>query len=512
MVRRRTLLVGAAVAAGTPVLAMATRAIAATALPLTVVNHTLRYANSAIFLYIVGTDLASGQQVYVRADGAKVAVSGSLNGPDGFADLSIPLVSDGDTHLSLPQMSGRIYVSIGQKIRFKVVTDGNGRPALQHPAGWVSTDPSFNVLHDFMEFTLNDAGMFCNTTMVDMFSIPLALRLQGQASQAIGTLVTNGRDNIFPGIAANPDFRRLIVGDNLRVIAPGHGIDAGLFAAGYFDPYVTEVWNRYASTDLRVRVGGNTHTGRVSGGQLVFNNGIRAFARPSTRDIFYCDGALNAGGSSGPVAAVLGAAFNRSTLRDVADQPATDPNTFYRTAITNHYSRVLHENTQDHKAYGFAFDDVVSFASYVEDHAPTSLTLELTPFGSQDPGSGNPGANQLTAGKRLLRGQELVSSNGRFHLVMQTDGNLVIYDGGPGQNAIWATGTWNLPNDRRPTHADMQTDGNFVLYNDANQPAWASGSFGSSFVNPYLEMQDDGNLVTYHNGRTPIWASNTARP
>jgi hypothetical protein len=388
MVRRRTLLAGAAVAAGGSILALATRANAATVLPVTVVNHTFRYGNNEIFLFIVGTDLATGQQVYVRADGARVPVSASLNGPDGFADLSIPLVANGDTHLTLPWMSGRIYVSIGQKVRFRVVTDGNGRPALQHPAGWVSSDPSYGVLHDFMEFTFNDAGMFCNTTMVDMFSIPLSLRLDGQASQTIGTLVANGRDTIFAGIAAHPDFRRLIVGNNVRVIAPGHGIDAGIFSPGYFDPYVTEVWNRYASTDLRVRVGATTYTGRVSGGQLVFNNGIRAFARPSTRDIFYCDGALNAGGSSGPVAAILGAAFNRSTLRDFPDQATTDPGTFYRTPISNHYARILHENTQDHKAYGFAFDDVVSFASYVEDHAPTSLTLRLTPFGAVDPGPG----------------------------------------------------------------------------------------------------------------------------
>jgi hypothetical protein len=48
--------------------------------------------------------------------------------------------------------------------------------------------------------------------------------------------------------------------------------------------------------------------------------------------------------------------------------------------------------------------------------------------------------------------------------------------------------------------AEMQGDGNLVLYNDARQPAWAVGVFGT-FT----------NLVIYHNGRTPIWASGTAR-
>lgn len=377
MITRRALLAGAA---ATPILALAQRAEAATTLPLTVVNHTFRYGNNAIYLYVVGTDQATGNQVYVRADGAKVPVSLSLNGPDGFADLSIPLSGSGDTRVTLPWMSGRVYVSMGQKVRFRVVTDGNGRPALQHPAGWVPSDPSYNVLHDFMEFTFNSGGMFCNTTMVDMFSIPMELRLAGQATQTSGTLVPNGRDQIFAAIAANPTFRSLIVGANVRVIAPGHGIDAGIFPATYLDPYITQAWNAYTSAGVRVVAGGVTYTGRVSGGQFVFDKGIRSFARPSTRDVFYCNGALHSDGVSGPIAAILGAALNRSTLHSHPDQPTTDRGTFYRTAVTNHYARVLHENTRDGKAYGYPYDDVANWSTYIQDLAPTSVRLRLTPF------------------------------------------------------------------------------------------------------------------------------------
>src|SRR2546430_14398211 len=214
MVRRRVLLGGAVVtAAAVPLATLLPRAGAATILPLRVVNHSFRYANSAISLYVVGTDRRTRQQLYVGGDGAKVPVSPSLNGHDGFADLSIPLVANGDTTVNLPWMSGRVYVSMGQKIRFKVVTDGNGRAALQHPAGWVSSDPSYQGLHDFMEFTFNDAGMFCNVTMVDMFSIPMSLTLQGQRGQTTGTLATNGRDNTFAAISRSgagtprPDLR-----------------------------------------------------------------------------------------------------------------------------------------------------------------------------------------------------------------------------------------------------------------------------------------------------------------
>jgi hypothetical protein len=126
--------------------------------------------------------------------------------------------------------------------------------------------------------------------------------------------------------------------------------------------------------------------------------------------------------------------------------------------------------------------------------------------GPSNPNPPSGGSNQLTTGKRLSAGQSLNSSNGRFHLNMQTDGNLVIYDG---SSPIWATGTWNTTN--RPNRVDMQSDGNLVTYNDANQASWATGTWGSGRVNPYLEMQDDGNLVIYHNGRSPLWASGTSR-
>jgi hypothetical protein len=128
-------------------------------------------------------------------------------------------------------------------------------------------------------------------------------------------------------------------------------------------------------------------------------------------------------------------------------------------------------------------------------------------------GGPNANANQLRAGQSLRRGESLVSPNSRFKLLMQDDGNLVLYDGTPSvQTAIWATHTESLPIEFRPTHADMQTDGHFVLYNDTMRPAWGTGIFGPGFINPYLELQDDGNLVIYHNGRQPVWTTNTQRP
>ncbi|GAB2782724.1 glycoside hydrolase family 64 protein [Streptomyces chlorus] len=355
-------------------------AAAAGTLPLTIVNNSGSFGNANVHLYIVGNQ--DGRQVRVTPDGTLAPIALSDNGADGFTDYAISLAGSGETRLSLPYMSGRIYVALGQKLKFRAVTDGNGNAALQYPAGWVTSDPNYRVLHDCAEFTHNSAGMFCNTTMVDMFSVPMNIRLTGSRDQSTGVFRNGGRGAVFAALKQVEAFSRLVV-DDTRIIAPGHGLDAGLFAGDYLAPYIDEVWSTYTGRDLRVTTNAGTFTGRVRGDRFTFGGPAQvSFGRPSTRDILFCDGALAApnDGTTGPVAAVLGAGFNRSTLLSHPDQPTTNTSAFYRTALTNHYSRAVHTATEDGKAYGFAFDDVADFASYIQDTAPTGVRLTLSPF------------------------------------------------------------------------------------------------------------------------------------
>jgi hypothetical protein len=371
MISRRSFLGG--LAAATVVVPLATRVAAAASMSLVVTNQSGR---GPLWVYVVGTDLATGQQCHLSANGALVPVSVGDNGPDGYTDYSIPV--DGSRTLSLPQgMSGRVYVALGARLKFRA-NPGN---ALAYPAGWVSSDPNYPVLHDCMEFTYDGAGMHCNVTMVDMLSVPMQISLSGASQQTTGRLKDGGRAAVFNALRGIPAFSRLVL-DDLRAIAPGHGLNAGLFAADYFAGWIDEVWNHYTSHTMTVRAGARTFTGSVQGGQFVFDGGVRAFSKPSTRDVLFCDGALAApnDGVTGPVAAALGAGFNRGVLTDTGAQPVADAGTYYRRAVTNHYARVMHENTVDGKAYGFAFDDVCEHASYIEDPNPSTLTLTLTPF------------------------------------------------------------------------------------------------------------------------------------
>ncbi|MGV9645870.1 glycoside hydrolase family 64 protein [Streptomyces sp. NPDC003514] len=352
---------------------------AADTLPLTIVNSNGEFDDANVHVYVVGNQ--DGRQVRLTPEGTLAPIALSDNGADGFTDYAISLTGS-ETKLSLPHMSGRIYVALGEKLKFKAVADGNGNAALQYPAGWVSSDPNFPVLHDCAEFTFNSSGMFCNTTMVDMFSVPLSIRLTGDKDQTTGKLKAGGRASVFDAVRAAGDFAELVV-DDTRVIAPGHGLDAGLFAKDYFAPYIDEVWSTYTGRDLTVKTNAGTFTGRVRGDRFTFDGPAQvSFAKPSTRDVLFCDGNLAApnDGTTGPVAAILGAGFNRSTLLGEPAQPTTDPAGFYGTDLTNHYAKAVHAATEDGRAYGFAFDDVADFASYIQDTAPTGLTLTLTPF------------------------------------------------------------------------------------------------------------------------------------
>ncbi|MEV5132476.1 beta-1,3-glucanase family protein [[Kitasatospora] papulosa] len=354
---------------------------AAGALPLTIVNNSGSFANTSVRVYVVGNQ--DGRQVRLTPEGTLAPISLSDNGADGFTDYSIPLSGSGETTLSLPYMSGRIYVALGDKLKIKAVADGNGNAALQYPAGWVTSDPNYTVLHDCAEFTHNAAGMFCNTTMVDMFSVPMSIGLTGAKNQTTGSLRDGGRAQAFAAVSRIPEFADLVL-DDRRIVAPGHGLDSGIFAEDYFDPYIDEVWSTYTGKDLTLATNAGTFTGRVRGDSFVFDGPASvSFDRPSTRDVLFCDGKLAApnDGTTGPVAAVLGAGFNRSTLISDPAQPTADPAAFYRSSqITNHYSAAIHAATEEGKAYGFAFDDVADFASYIQDTAPKGARLTLTPF------------------------------------------------------------------------------------------------------------------------------------
>ncbi len=107
----------------------------------------------------------------------------------------------------------------------------------------------------------------------------------------------------------------------------------------------------------------------------------------------------------------------------------------------------------------------------------------------------------LNPGEMLRRAEHLMSNNRQYTLLMQWDGNLVLYDAR--KSLLWASNTQG----QRVERCIMQKDGNLVLYLPNGQPVWASNTDGRP--GSFLVLQDDGNLVIYQP--QPVWASNTVR-
>ncbi len=106
-------------------------------------------------------------------------------------------------------------------------------------------------------------------------------------------------------------------------------------------------------------------------------------------------------------------------------------------------------------------------------------------------------AGQLVPVQGLVENTSIQSPNGQYTLVLQTDGNLVVY--GP-SGATWSDDTYGLPS----AQALMQSDGNFVVYGPSNQVYWQSQTGGHPGASIF--MQNDGNLVIYDTNGTPLWA------
>jgi hypothetical protein len=117
---------------------------------------------------------------------------------------------------------------------------------------------------------------------------------------------------------------------------------------------------------------------------------------------------------------------------------------------------------------------------------------------------GSPAGFGLTANQTLYPNEYLSSPDLRYTLILQGDGNLVLY--GQNRQALWASNTSGLP----VAVATLQGDGNLVLSNGTGGVIWASNSFGH--VGAWLNVEDDGDVAIYapggpHFDPNPQWWS-----
>jgi hypothetical protein len=198
--------------------------------------------------------------------------------------------------------------------------------------------------YDFIEFTIGPDVFNGNTTRVDAWGLPLAIRLHSHSGQDIQLgdsqdLFTMSRDQVFQSFQnAVPSQFKVLAQTQApyRIIAPGSdpSFRTGGANAGYFTAYANSV-------------------------------GVNE----PTSNIFGCAGSL-AGNPS------MCAALNRHTATLPSDQQQ-DPAKFYGGDPANWYAKYWHDHGINHLAYGFPYDDVAGQAAYASQQDPQWMEVAV---------------------------------------------------------------------------------------------------------------------------------------
>ncbi len=150
--------------------------------------------------------------------------------------------------------------------------------------------------------------------------------------------------------------------------------------------------------------------------------------------------------------------------------------------------------TENHGGSKLAVQDDGNIVVYGPDGRPLWATMAM-------PAQTRCGLN---VDAMLRPGESVRSCNQEHMLVLQGDGNLVVYN--KAGQPLWATGTRAEDGDpKKGAFAVMQSDGNFVLYNKDGQPLWATNTNGKLLS--ALVVNDDGTLsIVGRDGQT-LWST-----
>ena len=218
-------------------------------------------------------------------------------------------------------------------------------------------DPTQSPYFDFIEHTIGAAQYNGNTTRVDAFGLKLAMRLHS----ADGTDETVGEDyatfledraaTFQQFLAEVPsEFQALAQPPHApyRIVEPGAaGFGVGGVNAQYYGSFVDALWAANGLTIARPGPDGS---------------GLAAYPDVSAA-IFRHVGAV--AGTFDPSGTLL----NQSLWASAS--------TFYTAAPADYYARFWHERAINGKAYGFPYDDVGGYSSYISHGNPQYLLVAI---------------------------------------------------------------------------------------------------------------------------------------
>ncbi|KAG5666765.1 hypothetical protein PVAND_014775 [Polypedilum vanderplanki] len=106
--------------------------------------------------------------------------------------------------------------------------------------------------------------------------------------------------------------------------------------------------------------------------------------------------------------------------------------------------------------------------------------------------------DKLVIDQCLVEDSSIKSANGEFFLIMEKNGNLVIYATNQ-KVPIWATNTDKTGGKR----VCMQADSDFNMYSHSNTLIWSSKTKGLNGT--YVKLQNNGKLEMFTKADKKVW-------
>ena len=122
--------------------------------------------------------------------------------------------------------------------------------------------------------------------------------------------------------------------------------------------------------------------------------------------------------------------------------------------------------------------------------------------------AGDAASSTMMPGESLSPGESISSPSGKYQLILQHDGNLVLYDT-DGPVALWDSRTVG----RSDRTLVMQPDGNLVLYELPVTPfdaLWHSRTYG--WPGAFLTVRDDGTVTIGDSDGRVLWTAGASTP
>jgi len=220
-----------------------------------------------------------------------------------------------------------------------------------------ASDPTKSKYYDFIEHTIGATQYNGNTTRVDAFGIKIAMRLH--CADGFDVAVGENYDTFAEDRAVTfqkfldevPDeFKPLAQPPNApyRIVQPGAaGFDQGGANANYYDSFVDQLWSANGLTIAKPGPNGS---------------GLGSY--PSVSAAIYRH-----------VGAVAGTFDATGKLLD--NSLWSNSSTFYQSAPADYYARFWHERALNGKAYGFPYDDVGGYSSYISHKNPQYMLVAI---------------------------------------------------------------------------------------------------------------------------------------